>query len=133
MKRIARVKKITSSSEWMWPLSFFSACNVLNASGVRIWNSGKPAPAWIRFDLGSCNVCRIELLAKIFGPGGNVGFRILTGYDHLETAYTFNGFVVDDEWIVVSLKRRTRFVEILTVSSPCWVAWKCVRIYTEHV
>jgi hypothetical protein len=73
-------------------------------------------------------------LSKISGAGGYIVVKILTGdKEHLQPVYTFSGFVVDDEWIEISLKRRTRFVEVLTLSGPCWVAWRCVKIYAEHV
>jgi hypothetical protein len=130
MKQVSVYDIVASSSSWLWPLSFSAVWNVLRHEGY--WNSGRRAPGWIRFDVGSCIVCKIELRTKVFGNGGRLCFRVRMGCieGNLETVYRYSGFAVDNDLIVVNLgMRRTGYVEILTTASPCWVAWRDVRIF----
>ncbi len=128
----------TSSSQYLWPLSIFHPSNVLSPSDYS-WNSGTYAPASIVIDLGNPPVfiTRIALLTDMLPAVGKVSHQIRLGTtsDTLHSVYWHNGVTFHGEWTQFhlietgGLRRKIRFVEIITHKSPSWVAWRRIRVW----
>ncbi len=123
----------TSPSEGI--MSFWSPhppTNALTENEDEIWNAGQFAPASIRFEFDTHIRCtRIDLLPCMEPKSGNVVHEIRTGSD----VYRFSGRATDHRWIQAELNpdgQRARTIEIHTLESPSWVAWRRVRFWTTH-
>jgi hypothetical protein len=130
------VVAVSASSDHAWPASWIaSPLNVLDQDPAYIWNSYAMAPGWIRLDLGQPRtVRRLELLPSMAPYSGLAEHRIRLGTTEgkLRTASVLYRECRDREWIVHTLEQgidnKARFVEILTTTSPSWVAWVRIRI-----
>jgi len=122
------IKSLTawSESRMMWPLVRFDACNVLE-EGDSIWNSGKFAPASIRlkFTGGMQRVTRVELQAEMSPLRAVVHHEIRAA----DVVVCVKGPVAHGAWIHVDLNCDTQLIEIVTIASPSFVAWKRIRVF----
>ena len=118
-----------STDGWWWART--SASNTLNADDDKIWNAGKYAPASIRFDFDAPVRCtRISLLPCMSPESGHVRHEIRVGTD----VYKFSGRATDRQWIHADINadgQRVKFIQINTLTSPSWVAWRRVRFWTQ--
>jgi hypothetical protein len=121
-----------SDSRFMWPLARYHACNVLDP-GDSIWNSGKFAPASIRVKLtdGPRHVTRVELQAEMNPLRALVHHEIRAGLTPgtMRVVGCIKGPVSHGAWIRVAVNDEVQYVEIATVESPSFVAWKRIRVY----
>ena len=120
----------TSSSDSMWMWTSTPASNALTSNDDEIWNAGRFPPAHIRFEFDSAVQCtRIDLLPCMKPATGAVVHEIHTGSD----VYRFSGQATDHRWIRVELNpngQRVKAIEIHTLESSSWVAWRRVRFWT---
>ena len=128
------IKSLTacSTSHLMWPLVRYHACNVLDA-GESIWNSGKFAPASIRIKLtdGPMYVTRLELQVEMSPTRANVHHEIHAGISAgtMRVIGCVKGLVSHGSWIHVAVKDEVECLEINTLDSPSFVAWRCIRVF----
>ena len=123
----------TSSSDGM--MSWWSPHipnNALTENEDEIWNAGQFAPASIRFEFDTHIRCtRIDLLPCMEPKSGHVVHEIRAGSD----VFRFSGRATDRRWIQAELSpegQRAKTIEIHTLESPSWVAWRQVRFWTTH-
>ena len=102
--------------------------NTLSNNENEVWNSGRFAPACIRYEFETSVRCtRVELLPCMSPESGDVIHEIRAGSD----VFRFSGRAVDRTWINAEIKaERVKSIEIHTLKSPSWVAWRRVRFWT---
>ena len=128
------IKSLTASSDYhlMWPLPRYHACNVLD-SGDCIWNAGKHPPASIQIKLtdGPQHVTHMELQTEMSPLRAFVHHVIKAGksQDTMRVAGCIRGPVSHGEWIHVAVNDDAQFINIATIESPSYVAWKNIRVY----
>ena len=120
----------TSDAFWWWPWQTLPS-NATTANEDEVWNSGRFAPASICFTFDAPFRCtRIELLPCMEPKTGSVVHEIRTGSD----VFNYSGSATDNVWIKAAFGGdglRVKSVEILTLQSPSWVAWRRVRFWTK--
>jgi hypothetical protein len=133
-KKEIEMKSLTawSDSRLMWPLVKYHACNVLDDTDS-IWNSGKYAPSSIRIKLteGPHYVSSIKLQVEMSPVKAMVHHEVHVGLD-LDTMHVVGCIktcVSHGAWIQVAVNENTQIIEIKTMSSPSYVAWKCIKVY----
>lgn len=116
---------------WWW---WHPAANALTENEDQIWNAGRFAPAFIRFEFAVPFKCtRIELLPRMVPASGSVTYKIHIGNAE---AYNFTENSADRKWIDVHLTQtgmRAKVIEVHTLDSPSWVAWRRVRFWAQNV
>jgi hypothetical protein len=121
-----------SESQLMWPLARFHARNVLNA-GDSIWNSGRFAPTAIRLKLadGPQYVTRIEMQTEMNPARAYVHHEINAGMNSgsMRTYGCLKGPASHGAWIRVAVNAEVQLLEIATISSPSYVAWRRIRVF----
>lgn len=135
----SEVRCVRASSDSSWPACWISRpANVLLSDEGTMWNARSFAPAWIRLDLGESApyIARIDLLPSMEPKDGKVTHIVRIGMNlhQMETVVTMKGEWADRQWAGCTFPehyRRARYVEILTMDSPSWVAWIRVRIWKE--
>ena len=122
---------VTASSDsfWWWP-TFTPAYNAITSNEDEVWNAGRFAPASIRFSFDTTVRCsRIDLLPHMEPRTGEVEHE----FHLMNFASSIKGTATDNEWIHAVFKNteelQTKSIEIKTVSSPSWVAWRRVRFW----
>jgi hypothetical protein len=136
-RKMAEEVEITSLIAWsdsrfMWPLARYHACNVLDP-GDSIWNSGKFAPASIQVKLTDRpqHVSRVELQVEMSPLRACVHHQILAGLtpSSMHVVGCIKGIISHGQWIHVAVNNKVQFLEIATLQSPSFVAWKRLRVY----
>jgi hypothetical protein len=134
-KKSNEIKSLTawSESQLMWPLAKYHMCNVLDDADT-IWNSGKYAPASIRIKLtdGPQHVTSLLLQAEMSPVQARVHHEIRAGPtpEQMRVVAKINCPVFHGEWINVAVNGDdVQFVEIKTISSPSYVAWKRIKVF----
>lgn len=114
---------------WAWPLHA-PPSNALTDNEEEIWNAGQFAPAGIRFEFAAPVRCtRIDLLPCMSPEAGTVVHEIRAGSD----VYRYAGRATDRRWINADMNpdgQRVKSIEIVTLESPSWVAWRRVRFWS---
>jgi hypothetical protein len=122
--------KATSPSDTWWWL--YPASNALTENEEQIWNAGRFAPAFIRFEFAvPFNCTRIELLPCMVPASGSVTYKIHMGNAEV---HNFTENSVDGKWMNVDLTQtgmRAKVIEVHTLDSPSWVAWRRVRFWAN--
>ena len=134
--------KASSNTYYLWPFPLFHPSNVLSNNDYP-WNSGSYAPASIVLDLGPSPVyiTRIALLTEMLPAMGKVRHQIRVGItpDALHSVCWFNGVSLHGEWTQIQLaeegelRRKSRYIQIITHESPSWVAWRRIRVWKAVV
>lgn len=97
-----------------------------------VWTAGDTAPHWIQLDLGQpVTISRVRLNVSQ-SPPGPTRHEILGGPtpDGLTLIGTLNGNTTDGEWLELNQPANNiRYVKIVTIMSPSWVAWREIEIY----
>jgi hypothetical protein len=123
---------VTSETFWWWPWQTLPS-NATTTDEDEVWNSGRFPPASISFTFNAPFRCtRIELLPRMDPKTGTVVHEIRTGSD----VFNYRGCATDNEWIKAAFGGdglRVKSVEILTLQSPSWVAWRRVRFWKSKV
>jgi hypothetical protein len=108
-----------------------SAALVFDHNLQTLWNSSTFPPAWIQLDLGKPTaIARVRLLTAQ-NPPGSTSHQILGGPtpDSLASLGALDGDTSDGQWLEFQVKGQIRYLRIVTVKSPSWVAWKEIEIY----
>ena len=132
----------SAASHHLWPLTLFHPSHVLFDSEF-YWNAGAFAPASILLELSNSPVyvTRISLVPVMLPAMGKVRHEIRLGLDPqtLRNACWYNGVCVDGGWIHIQLeengelRRRSRYLEVMTHESPSWVAWRRIKVWKAIV
>ena len=119
----------TSDCTVWWPLLRAPPSNALTDNEEAIWNAGRFAPASIRFEFAAPVRCtRIELLPCMSPETGPVLHEIRTASD----VYRYAGRATDRQWISAELNgQKVKTIEVVTLQSPSWVAWRRVRFWIQ--
>jgi hypothetical protein len=97
------------------------------------WNSGADAPQWIQIDLGQpASIGTFRLVVSQYPEGATV-HQIWVGPDTsaLSMLHEFSGFTTEADVLEFSPATPldgVRFVRLVTVTSPSWVAWREIEI-----
>ena len=125
-----------SAAQYLWPTVRYQACNVLDP-GNSIWNAGRFAPASIVLKLtdGPCHVTTIELLTEMSPLRAVVHHEIRGGLTPgtMRVISCIKGPVAHGTWLRVALNSEVQFVEVATIASPSFVAWKRIRVYAAQL
>jgi len=129
------IKSLTASSDsqLMWPLVKYHMCNVLHDADT-IWNSGRYAPASIRIKLtdGPQRVTSVKLQAEMSPLKAMVHHEISVGstIDNMHVVGCIKRFVSHGAWFHLAVNDdNVQFIEIKTIASPSYVAWKRIKVY----
>ena len=122
-----------SDSQLMWPLVKYHMCNVLD-DGDAIWNAGRYAPASIRIKLtdGPQHVAFVKLQVEMSPVKAAVHHDVLAGpsADSMRAVARVKCVVCHGEWLSVAVNEdNVQFIEIKTISSPSYVAWRRIKVY----
>jgi len=95
------------------------------------WNSGGVAPGWIQLDLGQPTTIKRVRLLTAQNPPGPTSHQILGGPtpDNLAPLGTLDGDTTDAQWLELQVKGQVRYLKIVTLKSPSWVAWGEIEVY----
>jgi hypothetical protein len=102
------------------------------SDGSRIWNAGRGAPAWIAFDFGSSRrVLAIRLVPAQYPVSGPMTHYIYTGdsFPPQNIAAVTDETTTNRHPIIRTFDKMGRFVQVRTVASSSWVAWREVELY----
>ena len=123
---------ITSSSDINWISAWLTpVSNLLLPNPNLIWNSRDFAPAWVGIDLGAVHeVSCVGLLPCMDPPSGRVVHVIRAGQtrEGMRRVRTYEGDTEDSVWLSIPIQKPARYIEISTVLSPSWVAWRRVVV-----
>jgi len=98
-----------------------------------LWSSGLDAPQWIQIDLGQpARIAAIRLTVSQY-PQGSTTHQVWVGADagNLTLAHEFKGPTREPDvldFTPAAPLEGVRFVRILTLASPSWVAWREIEI-----
>jgi hypothetical protein len=101
-----------------------------------LWNSGEFPSEWIEIDLGSESlVDRVRLLVSQ-SPAGNTVHQLFFADQerNYSLAHMFSRFTSDNQWLEYipnSMPNDVRYVLVLTIDSPSWVAWREIEVIGE--
>ena len=125
-----------SESQYMWPTTRYHACNVLNAD-ESVWNAGRHAPASIRVKLtdGPRHVSVVELYTEMSPLRAVVHHEVRAGLTTgtMRVVACIKGPVAHGTCLRVAVNTEVQFVEVATMASPSFVAWKRIRVYAGEL
>jgi len=130
---LAFMKPVSASRS----LSEEPAENAVDGNPATQWGAGDGPLQSIRIDLrGSYLIREIRLLVAQFPEGVTTHrIEIQTGNDsEFFTVHDFNEVTRDNDWLVFSPDtplEEVRLVQIVTTSSPSWVAWKEIQVFGD--
>jgi hypothetical protein len=104
----------------------------IDNDGATAWISGASAPGWIQLDLGEPVTFSRIRLNVMQDPPGPTKHQIFAGPtpDSLTAIGTLEGNTTNNQWLELShAGDNVRYLKILTLSSPSWVAWREIEIY----
>jgi hypothetical protein len=108
-----------------------SAAFVFDRNLQKPWMSGGSAPAWVQLDLGQPTTITKVRLYTAQTPAGPTSHQILGGLmpDSLAPLGVLDGNTADAQWLELQVKRQVRYLKIVTLKSPSWVAWGEIEVY----
>ena len=125
-------RSVTSSSDINWISAWLTpVSNILLPNPSLIWNSRDFPPAWVGLDLGSVlDVSCVALMPCMDPPIGRVVHVIRAGptREGMRRVRAYEDSAEDGVWFLIPIRRRVRYIEISTLLSPSWVAWRRVMV-----
>jgi hypothetical protein len=113
-----------ADNSWGWHGPFLAG----NRNEVESWNAGAPAPQAIRLDLGgSTRITRVELVVEQV-PDGYTSHTLHLGPIPIAS---FQGNTHDGQVLTWSGEMDASSVLVVTDTSPSWVAWREIRVFTD--
>jgi len=110
--------------------------NAVDGDPDSSWNAGSAPEQWIQIDLGGvASVSKIRLVIAQY-PFGNTNHVVLVGssVSELQEVHVFEGITTDNQALEALLDppiSNVRYVRVLTVESPSWVAWREIEVYAQ--
>jgi F5/8 type C domain len=108
-----------------------SAAFVFDHDPQKPWNSGGFAPGWVQLDLGQpTTIAKVRLLTAQ-NPPGPTSHQILGGLtpESLTSLGVLEGNTADAQWLELQVKGQVRYLRVVTLKSPSWVAWGEIEVY----
>ncbi len=105
--------------------------NAIDNEPDTAWNSGGFPPASIVLDMGNVYaLSHIELLTAQY-PEGITEHQIWLSNDQVSwtNAYVLRSNTIDGQWLSLPVNLSGRYISIMTVLSPSWVAWREIRVF----
>jgi len=125
-------RSVTSSSDINWISAWLTpVSNLLLPNPNLIWNSRDFAPAWVGIDLGSVHdVSSVALLPCMDPPSGRVVHVVRAGQtrEGMRRVGTYEGDTEDSVWLLIPIQKQVRYIEISTILTPSWVAWRRIMV-----
>jgi len=112
-----------------------SVTNLIDGSTDTNWVSGGFAAQWVQLDLGSKRpLCKLRMTV-LQSPAGNVKHTVLIGEapESLVEFSVIQKYMADGDVIDIPIMANARYVRIRTDSSPSWVAWRELAIYSSQM
>ena len=108
-----------------------SAAFVFDHDLQKPWMSGGFAPAWVQLDLGQPTTIAKVRLYTAQSPAGPTSHQILGGLtpDSLAPLGALDGDTADAQWLELQVKGQVRYLRVMTLKSPSWVAWGEIEVY----
>ena len=108
-----------------------SAAFVFDHDPQKPWNSGGFAPAWVQLDLGRPTTITKVRLYTAQSPPGPTSHQILGGLtpDSLTPLGALDGDTANAQWLELQVKGQVRYLKVVTLKSPSWVAWGEIEVY----
>ena len=109
----------------------------IDGNSDTVWNSGGFAPQWIQVDLGTPQILSKIKLQVSQNPRGRTIHAIYGGLtsDLFTLLDVVDGYTRDGDWLEASFlptpNARVRYIKILTLKSPSWVAWREIQIESQ--
>ena len=106
---------------------------VVDGMSDKWWGAGAHPPQWIEIDLGEPKAIRLIRLIISQSPAGETVHQIWGGktHDQLQLLHEFKGNTVDNqvlEFNPSSPLLDIRYIRVVTIQSPSWVAWKEIEL-----
>lgn len=111
-----------------------SPANAIDGNTGTAWNSGGFPTQWIQIDLGRVRpVCSLRLTA-LQSPAGTATHTVLIGDNELSLTplRTVSRSFADFQVEIVPVAVNTRYIRIRTDSSPSWVAWREIQVFSSQ-
>jgi peptidoglycan hydrolase-like protein with peptidoglycan-binding domain len=132
---VSQGKSVGASSQ----ISGGEASKALDGDVNTAWSSGGFAPQWIFFDLGAAySIGEIKLTVAQYPAGftvhniyGSADGNTWTPLTSWNNTWTWDGQVLDYNF--PTAQSGVRYVAVVTPSSPSWVAWKEIQVYSAPV
>jgi hypothetical protein len=118
----------SASNSWEWHVPFAAT----NRDDFDAWNAGAGPYQWIQFDLGgNTRVKRIDLLTEQVPAGGTTHHVYGRKEDDPSWSLlcTFQGYTENHQLLGWTGNVDLRYLLIITVTSPSWVAWREIRLF----
>jgi hypothetical protein len=129
---VAHGRPATASSSYLSSLPD----SAFDGDTATSWNAGKYAPQWIEVDLGSdLPITEVDGCADIT-PNGQVT-HVVEGRTSAGMWYglgNYSGPSVRNQWLTIPSdpSHPVRYVRVTTTSSPSWIAWFKIRIFSDQ-
>jgi hypothetical protein len=112
------------------------AGNALDGLESTVWNAGAGPPQWIEIDLGQEHNIHTIRLTVAQSPDGFTEHQLYIGEQQgdLLLLHTFSGETGEGsgmEFFRSAPLEGIRFIRIVTVTSPSWVAWREIEVIGE--
>ena len=122
---------VSASSDGAW---WVRPEDALKPDETSMWNARSFAPAWIMLDIREPGPCLLRLLPSMEPKCGACVHEIWTGEhpDRMRLAATVREACCDRVWVERPLTL-ARFVKVLTVASPSWVAWIRICVIRKSI
>jgi hypothetical protein len=95
------------------------------------WSAGGPAPQWIQLDLGQDTPVSKVRLNVSQTPAGETVHEVYGGAtpDQMKLMGKLENNTQDNQWLELNFPASNfRYLKIVTVKSPSWVAWREIEV-----
>ncbi len=111
--------------------------NAFDGNRSTKWSAGAHPPAWVEVDLGQERIVSdMRLIVSQYPAGYTLHEVQVAGEDRVfETARTLGGYTSDGQELEISFDPflvDVRYVRVRTETSPSWVAWYEVDVYSPQ-
>ena len=109
------------------------ASDASDGSADTCWSAGSGAEQWIQIDLGKPTSVKMVRLVISQYPEGQTDHQLWAGAspDRLTMIHEFKGYTKDPDVLEYSPPSPLidiRFIKLVTIQSPSWVAWREIEV-----
>lgn len=113
-----------------------SAGSATDGNNGTAWVSATGGAGWIQLDLGSSKAVRKLRLLTEQTPAGSTVHDVYIGDSpgSMALVRSFSGYTTANQWLdatFIDSPRVGRYVKVYTGTTPSWVAWREVQVFTE--